>query len=221
VNVDREFLFNQIFSVGVIRLKRNEIIFLVLVFLLILLYTGSSGCLLQNRLGQSPTNIPITSTVNNSPIPTLIVPTPIPTTPIPSIQSGVRIFKDAESICIGQALTYGLINEGNSTILFAMGDPYRIQINNNGTWGSIFGGGGTQGSWELHPGSEIKRGWGFSNDNENGLNEWYNQSDPTREFTVRPGLYRIEFGGRNEETNEPFNVATEFTIRECRSGIPI
>jgi hypothetical protein len=206
----------KFFSVKVIRMKRNQIIFLVLVFLLILSTTGSSGCLLQNRSGQSPTNIPITSTVNNSPVPSPNI-TLIPITPILSMQSGVRMFKDAESICIGQTLTFGLVNEGNSTIVFGGGDPYWVQIYDNGTWGSLFGGGGTQGFWELHPGDEIERKWNFSTGYR--MYEWYNQSGPTQVFTVKPGLYRIEFLGKNEGTNEPFTVATEFTIRECRSGI--
>lgn len=198
-------------------LKRNEIISLVLVFLVISLTTGSSGCLTQKKPDQSP-NIPITSTINNSPVPKLIVPTPIPTTPIPSVQSGVRMFKDAESICIGQTLTFGLVNEGNSSIFFGVENPYWIQVYDNGIWGNIFMGGGFQGSWHLPPGSEIKKGWGFTG---GGLYESYNKSDPNREFTVRPGLYRILFFGRNEETNEPITLATEFTIHECRSGIPI
>ena len=159
----------------------------------------------------------MTPVVNNSPVPALTVQTLVPTPVIPSNQSGVRMFMDAGLVCIGQTLTFGLVNEGNSTISFGVGTPFWIQINNNGIWGNIFNGGGSQGSWELHPGDEIKREWTFTNYEGNGLNEWYIQTDPMRVFTVRPGLYRIMFFGTNEETNESFTVATEFTIHECRS----
>jgi len=193
--------------------KQNKIITLVLAILLILFSIGSAGCLRQKQSEQFPTNISITSTAGNSPKPSSNIPAPIPTTSIPSTQSGVRMFKDAESICIGQTLTFGLINEGNSSFIFGSGYPFWVQINNNGTWENIFNGGGSQGFWHLPPGTEIKREWNFSTGYL--MNEWYNQSDPTREFSVRPGLYRIEFGGTNEKTNEPFTIATEFTIIEC------
>jgi hypothetical protein len=157
-------------------------------------------------------------TVNNSPIPTLIVQTVLPTPTIPSNQSGVRMFMDAELVCIGQTLTFGLVNEGNSTISFDRENPYWIQFNNHGIWGNIFNGGGFQSGWQLHPGDEIKRDWAFTNYEGNGLNEWYNQTDPTRVFTVRPGFYRIMFFGTMKETNESLTVVKEFTIHECRSN---
>ncbi len=202
-----------------LHMNRNEIISLLLAIFLIFLSIGSSGCLVQNKPGQSPTNIPVTNTVNNSLVPSSNAPTPIPTLLDPSRQSGVRIFKSAESICNGDVLTFGLINEGNSTIIFGGGDPFWIQFDYNGTWGDIFDGGGTQGFWRLTPGNKTGRKWKFSDDGGWAtLYEFYNKSGPLQEFTIRPGLYRIIFLGRDYETNEHFNISTEFTIKDCQSG---
>lgn len=198
--------------------KNIEISSLVLVFLLVLFASGSPGCLLQKTPDQSQLNSSPPMTVNNSTVPVPIVQAPGNTPTIPPNQSGVRMFMDAELVCIGQNLAFGLVNGGNSTISFGVENPYWIQFNNNGIWGNIFNGGGFQGSWQLHPGDEVKRGWAFTNFEGNGLNEWYNQTDPTRVFTVRPGLYRIMIFGINKETNESFTVAKEFTIHECRSN---
>jgi hypothetical protein len=208
----------KIFSVGVICMKRNQINFLMLALYLILVSIAFSGCLLQNKPGHNLTSALVTTTAEITPIPLPVVPTPLPTSAIPSEQSGVRMFKNTESICIGQTLTFGLINEGNSTMEFAAEDPYLIQIDNNGTWGNIFYGGGFQGFWRLYPEDKIERNAGFATGN--GLYEYYNESS-SDEFTVRPGLYRIVFGGENEETKEPFTVATEFNITECQAGIPV
>lgn len=200
-----------------LRLNKNEIIPPLLVIFLILLSIGSSGCLLQNKPGQSPTNSSVTSPSNNSPVPSSNILTPIPTIIDTSEQSGVRIFKSEKSICIGQTLTYGLINEGNSTIQFGCGDPYWIQIYDNGKWESLFLGGGFQAYCDLHPGDKMINGWGFTNDQKNGLFEYGKQSDPNQDFIVRAGLYRIMYLGENVETHEKFTLATEFTINDCQS----
>jgi hypothetical protein len=193
--------------------KGNKILFLILVFLIVFIGVCISGCLQPNGSGQQSPNIPATPNTNNPPVLSPTTPTPISTTVIPSEQSGVTMFRNPDSICDGQTLTYGLINEGNSTIVFGCGDPYWIQVYDNGTWENIFNGGGFQAYCNLYPGNEIKRGWNFSTGNS--LYEWYNKSGPLQEFTVRPGLYRIMFLGRDANTNENLTVATEFTIRQC------
>jgi hypothetical protein len=197
--------------------KRNKIITLVLAIFLILFCIGSAGCLVQNKPEQPLTTIPVTNTANISPVPPPDAPTPIQTISVSSWQSGVGIFKNAESICVGESLSFGLINEGHSTIYFGVGDPYWIQFYNNGTWGEIFLGGGTQASWELTPGKKIDRQFEFVPGN--WLGEYYNGTG-WKEFTVRPGMYRIIFQGENNVTKEPFRLATEFTIKDCQSGIP-
>jgi hypothetical protein len=195
--------------------ERSKIIFLLLAFLTIFTGICTSGCLQQSGSGQSSHQTNATPIANNS-----LVVSPTTTTTIhesissiPTEQSGIRTFKDSNSICIGQTLTYGLINEGNSTIVFGCGDPYWIQVYDNGTWENIFNGGGFQAYCNLYPGNEIKRGWNFSTGTS--LYEWHNKSGPLQEFTVRPGSYRIMFLGRDANTNENFTVATEFTIHQC------
>ena len=189
--------------------------FQFLVVLLIFLIIGISGCLQPKGSGQQSPNISATPIAKNPPVVSPTITTPVSTTVIPSEQSGVTMFRNPDSICIGQSLSFGLRNEGNSTIIFGAGNPYWIQFFNNGTWDNIFLGGGTQAFWELHPANEIKRGWGFTNNEGNGLYEFYNKSGPLQQFTVRPGLYRIIFLGKDENSNESFTVATEFTIRQC------
>ena len=51
---------------------------------------------------------------------------------------------------MGDKVNISLVNDGNSAIIFSEGDPFKIQIFNNGTWLDIFLGGGTQGFWSLH-----------------------------------------------------------------------
>jgi hypothetical protein len=206
-------------------MKRNQIISLVLVILLLLLSIGSSGCLLQKIPNQSSTNASITSISSNSPVlSTLVIPTPIPTTPIqtedPSTQFGVLMFLTPDSICPGDTLTYGLNNSGNALIFFGVGDPYRVQYDVNGLWGDIFSGGGTQGSWLLFPGNIKEWKWKFEgNYGRFNLHQYYNTTDSTADFFVVPGQYRIIFGGTNTETGELFTVVKEFTIRDCRRPV--
>jgi hypothetical protein len=193
------------------RITNFQLLFVLFIFLAIVI----SGCLQQKGTGQVSPNNPATPIANN---PSVVSPTttnPISTTAIPSEQSGVIMFRNPDSICIGQSLTFGLTNNGNNTIRFGVENPYWIQFYDNGTWGNIFNGGGFQAGWELPPGMEIKRGWDFTNNRDNGLNEWYNKSEPTRDFYIRPGSYRIIFLGKNVNTNENFTIAREFTIHQC------
>ena len=153
---------------------------------------GSSGCLMQNKPDPSPTNIPT-----------------ITTAPASSVQSGVRIFTSADSICIGDEISFGLVNEGNSKITFVKGYPFLVQVLNNRTWGNIYLGGGTQGFWSLNPGEKVE--WSFPA--HSGLYDYY--SSGIQEFTIKPGLYRIKFGWRDPETKEIVELSTDFTINEC------
>jgi hypothetical protein len=112
-------------------------------------------------------------------------PAPVPTTQIPREQSGVRIFSSADSVCVGDELYFGLVNEGNSTIEFRQGMPFSIQIYENRTWRYLWAGGGTQGFWRLKPGGE--RGWNFYHV------PLFNMSSYMDSFKHGPGLYRIQF----------------------------
>jgi hypothetical protein len=198
-----------------ITVKRTKIILLVSALLIVFIGIGISGCLQQKESGQLYPTIPVASVENNSPVVSPTVTTPETENVVLSEQSGVTMFRNPDSICIGQSLTFGLTNNGNNTIRFGVENPYWIQFYDNGTWGNIFNGGGFQAGWALLPGMEIKRGWDFTNNSDNGLNEWYNKSEPTRDFYIRSGLYRIMFLGRDANTNEKFTVGKEFTIREC------
>jgi hypothetical protein len=140
--------------------------------------------------------------VQNNPEPSQIISTPDSTTLDPSVKFGVRIFKSSDSICLNDDISFGLVNEGNTSIRFGMGRPCMVQVYDNETWMTVDGGGGTQAFWSLTPG-QTSRDWTFS----------------AGEFVLRPGLYRIIIRGTNEETKELFQVKTEFTVRNCRSRI--
>ena len=187
-------------------MKKSSILFTILTILLILSVI-SSGCLQEKETGQLPTTTPPTEVSDNSSLNTTSTePTITATTTYPAEQSGVRIFKDADSICVGQDLNFGLINEGNSTILFGMGNPYKIQIFQNESWGDLYPGGGTMAFWYLNPGEKYERNLYFGD-----LMTFY--SNPVDYFTIIPGLYRIIFLGR--DSGEPFAIATEFTVKDC------
>jgi hypothetical protein len=180
---------------------------LVFAAVLVILCVAGAGCLRET--GTTPVTVSPTATMNASATTHPTEPTPVPTTLIPREQSGVRIFSSADSVCIGDELYFGLVNEGNSTIEFSVGNPLTIQILINGTWGNLYNGGGTQAFWNLKPGK--KRIWHFPFD------DFYSYFDEFNvyKFPVRPGLYRIQFFGKVLKTNEPFAVATEITMKDC------
>jgi hypothetical protein len=180
---------------------------LAIIAVLFMLFNTGAGCLQENRSGHVSTTTPPAEVSDNSSLNTTSTePTITPTTTYPSEQSGVRIFKDADSICVGQDLNFGLINEGNSTIEFGMGKPIGIQYFMNGSWGDLYWGGGTQAFWYLNPGD--KKEWSTS---DFELVTMY--STPVDYFKVRPGLYRIVSLGK--DSGKPFAVATEFTVKDC------
>jgi len=188
-------------------MNNSSILFAILAILLVISVI-SPGCLQENRPGQLPATTPPTEVSHNSSVNvTSIEPTTIAITTYPSEQSGVRIFKDTDSICVGQDLNFGLINEGNSTIGFGVGNPYKIQLFVNGTWGNLYNGGGTMGYWYLNPGDRYERDLFFT-----PLETYYDFSN-VQEFTVRPGLYRVIFVWG--DLDNPTSVATEFTVKDC------
>jgi hypothetical protein len=132
------------------------------------------------------------------------------------------MFLTPDSICPGETIAYGLNNSDNSPIIFGVGDPYQVQYYDNGSWGDIFSGGGTMGGWLLHPGDKNEWKWKFGdNTGRFDLYQDYNITEPMTPFIVVPGQYRIRFRGTNTKTGELFTVVKEFTIHECRLGIPI
>ena len=180
---------------------------LAIIVVLVIVITACAGCLQEKGLGQLPTPPPPVEVSDNSSMNvTSTEPTITATTTYPSEQSGVRIFKDADSICVGQDLNFGLINEGNSTIVFGSGNPYKIDIFLNESWKGLYGGGGTMAFWHLNPGDKYERDLFFVD-----LMTMYAPS--VEYFTIIPGLYRITFYGR--DSGEPFVVATEFTVKDC------
>jgi hypothetical protein len=187
-------------------MKKSSILFTILTILLIVSVI-SSGCLQEKETGQLPTTTPPAEVSDNSSMNSTSTESTItPTTTYPYEQSGVRIFKDADSICVGQDLNFGLINEGNSTIVFGSGNPYKIQIFLNESWVDLYGGGGTMAFWHLDPGGKYERNLFFVDLEIAGA--------PIEEyFTIIPGLYRIVFRGR--DSGESFAVATEFTVKDC------
>jgi hypothetical protein len=186
---------------------------LVIIVALLMLFIAGAGCLQENGPGQLPTTTPPAEVSQNSSMnATSTESTITPTTTYPSEQFGVRIFKEADSICVGQDLNFGLINEGNSTIGFGVGNPYKIQIFQNESWGDLYPGGGTMAFWYLNPGEKYERNLYFGD-----LMTFY--SNPVDYFTIIPGLYRIIFLG-TENSDEPFAVATEFTVQDCEQKEP-
>ena len=193
---------------GKIKMNNSSILFAILAILLVISII-SPGCLQENRPGQiSTTTSPAEVSDNSSVNVTSTEPTTIAITTYPSEQSGVRIFKDADSICVGQDINFGLINEGNSTIEFYTGNPFGIQYFINGSWGDLYWGGGTMAFWYLNPGD--KKDWRTS---DVELLTMY--SNPVDYFKVRPGLYRITIAGRNMQTNEIVTLKTEYIIKDC------
>ena len=187
---------------------------LAIIVALLMLFIAGAGCLQENGPGQLPTTTPPAEVSHNSSMnATSTEPTTIATTTYPSEQSGVRIFKDADSICVGQDINFGLINEGNSTIEFYTGNPFGIQYFINGSWGDLYWGGGTMAFWYLNPG-DIKE-WRTS---DVELLTMY--SNPVDYFKVRPGLYRITIAGRNMQTNEIVTLKTEYIIKDCEQKEP-
>ncbi len=131
---------------------------LAIIVALLMLFIAGAGCLQENGPGQLPaTTSPAEVSDNSSMNTTSTESTITPTTTYPYEQSGVRIFKDADSTCVGQDLNFGLINEGNSTIVFGGGNPYKIQIFLNESWVDLYGGGGTMAFWHLDPGGKYER----------------------------------------------------------------
>lgn len=188
-------------------MNKNKIRFLTIAALLVILCVAGAGCLRDTGTGQPPVTVSPTATMNASATIHPTEPTLVPTTQIPREQSGVRIFSSADSVCVGDELYFGLVNEGNSTIKFRQGMPFSIQIYENGTLRYLWAGGGTQGFWRLKPGGE--REWNFYHV------PLFNMSSHLDSFELGPGLYRIQFFGDVVETNEPFVVATEITMRDC------
>jgi hypothetical protein len=187
-------------------MKKSSILFTILTILLIVSVI-SPGCLQEKEPGQLPTMTPPAEISDNSSMNAISTePTITATTTYPAEQSGVRIFKDADSICVGQDLNFGLINEGNSTIEFSMGNPYKIQFFMNESWVDLYWGGGTQAFWHLGPSGKYERDLFFVNLMKRGA--------PVEEyFTITPGLYRIIIYGM--DSGKPFAVATEFTVKDC------
>jgi len=186
-------------------LKQKNV--LIIIAALLIYSITCAGCLQEKETGQLPaTTSPAEVSHNSSMNATSTESTMTPTTTYPSEQSGVRIFKDADSICVGQDLNFGLINEGNSTIVFGSGNPYKIDIFLNESWEGLYGGGGTMAFWHLNPGDKYERDLFFVD-----LMTMYAPS--VEYFTIIPGLYRITFYGR--DSGEPFVVATEFTVKDC------
>jgi hypothetical protein len=189
-------------------MNNTSILFAILTIFLVISII-SSGCLQEKETGQLPTTTPPTEVSDNSSLNTTSTePTITATTTYPSEQSGVRIFKDADSICVGQDLNFGLINEGNSTIEFYTGNPFGIQYFINGSWGDLYWGGGTMAFWYLNPGD--KKEWSTS---DVELLTMY--SNPVDYFKVRPGLYRITIAGRNMQTDEIFTLKMEYIVNDC------
>jgi hypothetical protein len=193
-------------------LKQKNV--LIIIAALLVFSITCAGCLQEKETGQLPTTTPPTEVSDNSSLNTTSTePTITATTTYPAEQSGVRIFKDADSICVGQDLNFGLINEGNSTIEFYTGNPFGIQYFINGSWGDLYWGGGTMAFWYLNPG-DIKE-WRTS---DVELLTMY--STPVDYFKVRPGLYRITIAGRNMQTNEIVTLKTEYIIKDCEQKEP-
>jgi len=186
-------------------LKQKNV--LIIIAALLVFSITCAGCLQEKETGQLPTTTPPAEVSDNSSMNAISTePTITATTTYPAEQSGVRIFKDADSICVGQDLNFGLINEGNSTIEFSMGNPYKIQFFMNESWVDLYWGGGTQAFWHLGPSGKYERDLFFVNLMIRGA--------PVEEyFTITPGLYRIIIYGM--DSGKPFAVATEFTVKDC------
>ncbi len=192
-------------------MNNTSILFAILIILLVISVI-SPGCLQEKETGQLPATTPPTEVSDNSSVNvTSTEPTITATTTYPSEQFGVSIFKDSDSICVGQDLRFGLFNKGQSAIRFSMGNPFMIEIYENGTWQTLYGGGGTQAFWHLNP---IRReDWYIQ-----GVQLYDNYSYDPVNFIPRPGLYRIRFSGVNVDTNESFRVGTEFTMHGCEQS---
>jgi len=177
----------------------SEIILIFLIVSVIIISVSITGCLSQGDQGKPQLN-----------------KTPVTTTPEISNHSSIRIVKSAEVICVGDTLNFTLVNEGTSTLVFGQGSLHTIQYYRNGRWEDVFIGKETQGEFVLHPGERYTN---LSFPPKDPREYYTGLDNPPNLAVIQPGIYRIEFSGKDYATGSAVQNTTFFSIDHCPSGV--
>lgn len=128
-------------------------------------------------------------------------------TPQTNVIAGISVFTDKARYKVGDEVIFGITNNLEVPLQFAVGHPFWIQYYQiDGTWKNLTLGGGTQAFWHLQPGETETWPWRVT-----GLYDYDYVYGNNKPFTIIPGVYRvIIFGEFESEEYTKFALQKEF-----------